>query len=71
LLVAPVLEEGATMRSVYFPAGTWFDVWTGESIQGGQRMTVDAPIGSPPVYSRGEDRDDLRDWQSLAYEDCR
>jgi alpha-glucosidase len=71
LLVAPVLEEGASTRSVYFPAGTWFDVWTGESIQGGQRITVDAPIGSPPAYSRGDDRDDLRNWESLAYEDCR
>ena len=48
LLVAPVSEEGVTSRSVYFPAGTWYDVWTGESVQGGQRSTVDAPIGSPP-----------------------
>jgi alpha-glucosidase len=72
LLVAPVLEEGATTRSVYFPAGTWFNVWTpGESVQGGQRLTVDAPIGSPPVYSRGEEREDIRGWESLTYEDCR
>jgi alpha-glucosidase len=71
LLVAPVTEEGATSRSVYFPAGTWYNVWTGEPVTGGQRTTVDAVIGSPPVYSRGGDRDDLRGWESLSYEDCR
>jgi alpha-glucosidase len=71
LLVAPVLEQGAKTRSVYFPAGTWFNVWTGESVQGGQRLTVDAPIGSPAVYSRDEDREDIRGWESLTYEDCR
>ena len=71
LLVAPVVEEGTTTRSVYFPMGTWFNVWTGEPLQGAERTTVDAPIGSPPVYSRGEDRDDLRNWRSLTYADCR
>ena len=71
LLVAPVVEQGATTRSVYFPVGTWFNVWTGESVQGGQRLTVDAPIGSPAVYSRGEDREDIRGWDSLTYEECR
>jgi alpha-glucosidase len=71
LLVAPVTEQGATARSVYFPAGTWYNVWTGDSIQGGRHSTVEAPIGSPAVYSRGQDREDLRNWQMLAYEDCR
>ncbi|UCH29720.1 MAG: hypothetical protein JSV06_01475 [Myxococcales bacterium] len=71
LLVAPVVEEGATSRSVYFPAGTWYNVWTGDPLEGGQRMTVNAPIGSPAVYSRGEDRTDIRNWDTLAYDDCR
>ncbi len=60
LLVAPVLHEGATSREVYLPLGTWFDVWTGDAIDGGQTIEADAPIGSPPVFSRGEDRTDLR-----------
>jgi alpha-glucosidase len=71
LLVAPVIEEGAMSRSVYFPADSWYNVWTGESVQGGQTIMVDAPIGSPPVYARGQDRDDLRNWDTLAYTDCR
>ena len=72
LLVAPVTEEGAKSRSVYFPAGTWYDVWRpGEAVQGGERLTVNAPIGFPPVYSRDEDREDLRNWEMLSYEDCR
>ena len=60
LLVAPVVEEGATGRSVYLPAGTWYHLWSGEPYQGGQRITVEAPIGSPPVFARDTDRADLR-----------
>ena len=67
----PIRSDGATTRSVYFPDGTWYNVWTGESVPGGERITVDAPIGSPAVYSRGEDREDIRGWESLRYEDCR
>jgi len=70
-LVAPVLEQGAITRSVYFPAGTWYNVWSGESLEGGKRLTVDAPIGSPPVYSLGEDRPQLREAESLATASCR
>ncbi len=29
LLVNPVTATGATSRSVYLPAGTWYDFWTG------------------------------------------
>lgn len=60
LLVAPVLHEGRTSREVYLPAGIWFDVWTGEEVDGGRTIEAEAPIGSPPVFSRGADRADLR-----------
>lgn len=60
LLVAPVLAEGATERQVYLPDGVWFDVWTGERFEGRQTIVVAAPIGRPPVFSRGADRSDLR-----------
>ncbi len=71
LLFAPVTEQGARTWSVYLPDGVWFDVWTGDSVEGGRRITVDAPIGSPPAFSRGQDREDLRNWDTLSYADCR
>jgi len=61
LLVAPVVTEGTTERSVYLPPGhAWFHVWTGMSHDGGAHVTVEAPLGSPPVFSRDEDRPELR-----------
>jgi alpha-glucosidase len=60
LLVAPVVTEGAVEAEVYLPEGQWFHVFTGESFSGPQRVTVAAPIGTPPVFSRGVDRPDLR-----------
>ena len=60
LLVAPVLTEGATERQVYLPQGTWYDVWSGAAHDGPGWMTAAAPIGEPPVFSRGADRSDLR-----------
>ena len=70
-LVAPVVEQGAVTRSVYFPPGTWFSVWSGEAIEGGKRMIVDAAIGSPPVYSLGTDLPQLREAESLTTASCR
>jgi alpha-glucosidase len=52
LMVAPVIEEGATARQVILP-GTrpWRHVWLGEDFAPG-RHTVAAPIGTPPVFYR-------------------
>lgn len=53
LLVAPVVDQGATARLVYLPAGvTWVDAWTGEEITGGQAVEAAAPIERIPVYWR-------------------
>ena len=54
LLVAPVTTQGATNRSVYFPAGaTWENFFnTEERIAGGQRLTVAAPLDTIPVFKR-------------------
>lgn len=60
LLVAPVLEQGATTRHLWLPEGTWYHVWTGAPYEGPAWIDVDAPIGSPPVFSRDTDRADLR-----------
>jgi alpha-D-xyloside xylohydrolase len=53
LLVAPVLEEGAQSRQVYLPSGsTWTDAWTGDSLKGGQWLTVAAPLQRIPLFLR-------------------
>ncbi|MCA9626679.1 MAG: alpha-glucosidase, partial [Myxococcales bacterium] len=50
VLVAPVVSEGASSREVYLPPGAWKHALTGEAFEGGQRVTVEAPIGTPPVF---------------------
>ncbi len=52
LLVAPVLTQNATSRSVLFPAGRWIDFWTGNVVTGPGAMTVDAPLDTLPLYLR-------------------
>lgn len=60
LLVAPILHEGQARRDVYLPNDDWYNVWTGQKSSGPGWVAVDAPIGQPPVFSRGADRADLR-----------
>jgi len=61
LLVAPVLHEGARSRKVYLPVGTrWTDAWTGEGIDGGQWITIDAPLDRIPLFLRGDARLPIR-----------
>ncbi len=50
MLVAPVLEQGATKKMVYLPEGVWYDYWTGEMIAGKQYILRDAPIEVCPIY---------------------
>jgi alpha-D-xyloside xylohydrolase len=51
-LVNPVTTAGATNRSVYLPAGTWYDFWTGATKEGGTSATVTAPLNMMPVFVR-------------------
>lgn len=51
LLVCPILEAGATSRSVYLPQGcSWIDFWTGTTYQGGITITVQAPLDKIPLF---------------------
>jgi alpha-D-xyloside xylohydrolase len=53
LLVAPVTEAGVREREVHLPAGArWTDVWSGEEHEGGQTVTVAAPIDRIPLFLR-------------------
>jgi alpha-D-xyloside xylohydrolase len=54
ILVNPVSEEGATSRSLYLPdASAWYDFWSGEKLNGGRRITAQAPLERIPLYVRG------------------
>lgn len=49
LLVAPVLTQGATSRSVTLPGGTWYPWTSGAPVT--TNLTADAPVGEIPVYA--------------------
>ena len=53
-LVAPVVEAGATTRTVYLPPGDWVDYWRGTLYTAAQEVTVPAPLDGdgPPVFVR-------------------
>lgn len=51
LMACPVGYYKARNRSVYFPAQRgWYDLYTGQFVEGGQRLIVDAPFDKIPVY---------------------
>lgn len=53
ILVAPIFEEAATERNVYLPSGTaWIDAFTKKKYDGGQFVTVPAPIDIMPLFVR-------------------
>jgi hypothetical protein len=67
LLAAPVIEPGATSRSLYLPAGRWVDVWRSAALggangslglrratllAGGRTVTVRAPLEELPLFAR-------------------
>jgi alpha-glucosidase len=53
LLVASVVEPGATARRVRLPRGAdWFDFWSGQRHAGGATVELPAPLGQPPLLVR-------------------
>lgn len=52
LLVAPVVEKGATSRRVYLPRGAWYDFWTNERIEGGREIERPVDLATLPLYVR-------------------
>ena len=51
-LVAPILHLNEFERDVYLPAGKWKNVNSGEVLNGGQTVSVKAPIEEIPVFER-------------------
>jgi alpha-glucosidase (family GH31 glycosyl hydrolase) len=52
LLVAPVTEKGATTRSLYLPAGDWYDFWTNERHAGAKEIARSVDLETLPLYVR-------------------
>ncbi len=52
ILVAPVVERGATSRRLYLPRGTWFDFWTEEPAAGGREIDRAVDLATLPLYVR-------------------
>jgi alpha-D-xyloside xylohydrolase len=52
LLAAP-LTAGENGRSIYLPAGEWYDFWNGEWLEGGRGHTLQARVDTIPLFVHG------------------
>jgi alpha-glucosidase (family GH31 glycosyl hydrolase) len=52
ILVTPVVEKGATSRTLYLPTGIWYDFWTKERISGGREISRNVDLETIPLYVR-------------------
>ena len=52
ILVAPVTEKGATLKTVYLPEGDWYDFWTEERVEGGREVNRPVDLATIPLYVR-------------------
>ncbi len=53
LLVAPVMEAGVSVRTVYLPKGAeWTCVWTGENHMGGKTVDCAVTLDTLPLFIR-------------------
>lgn len=50
LLVAPILNQGQTTKSVYLPEGDWIDLFNNAMTAGGQTKSYYADVNTLPVY---------------------
>ncbi|HWR71842.1 MAG TPA: family 31 glucosidase, partial [Nitrospirota bacterium] len=53
LLIAPVLEPGASSRRIYLPEGSvWKDALTGKTHKGGRTIDYRVTMDNIPVFTR-------------------
>ncbi len=50
VLVAPVLNAHTLRRSVYLPAGDWYDYHSHRRLSGGRMISVEAPLDRLPLF---------------------
>jgi len=52
LLVAPVLEQSMTSRSVFLPSGQWYDFWNENSYHGPGKIQLPVELNTIPILVR-------------------
>lgn len=53
VLVVPITDLGCRSVKVYLPKGaSWTNAWSGEQFEGGQWITVDAPLEQIPLFAK-------------------
>ncbi|MBI5549481.1 MAG: glycoside hydrolase family 31 protein, partial [Deltaproteobacteria bacterium] len=52
ILIAPVLEAGVQTRSLYLPAGRWFEARSGAVVEGPTTLEVGLTLAARPTYVR-------------------
>jgi len=52
ILVAPVLDEGATIREIILPPGRWYDFWDHTTLEGPGQVIVQGNLETIPVLIR-------------------
>jgi alpha-D-xyloside xylohydrolase len=53
LMVAPVIQPAADVRTVYLPGkDAWYDFWSGKRLDGGRVIAAKADINTIPVFMR-------------------
>ena len=52
IMVCPVYEYGARERNVYLPEGKWFELHSGNMVEGGLTFEAEAPFERIPLYVR-------------------
>jgi len=52
ILLAPAVAQGATTRSVYLPAGRWFEWGTDRELDGPATITVELRTNALPMFAR-------------------
>jgi alpha-glucosidase len=68
LMVAPILKQGAVVRSVYLPEGNWYDFRSSEPAEGRQFILAHAPLSLLPIFLRGGAVIPFRDVQQFVGE---
>jgi alpha-glucosidase len=62
IMMAPILETGATSRKVFFPQGKWMHMFTKDKYHAGkfgETFEVEVPLGSPAAFKRIGHKEEL------------